>query len=145
MTCEVEKLISEERSAEGLVATAAAAVFPFHLDHPVVTAKGLVKPGAVGSSLGRTELEVAFVGIFLAAGVKPGIQVRVGDSFFGFVRDHVAHAVRAAYANRGAVGAGGLNFATIRALIHVSYESVLDIRSANGRVGVEAAIGPAEA
>src|SRR5579859_2319066 len=83
------KLVGKERAAQGLVATAAAAVFPFHLDHPVVAAKGLIELGAIGSSLSRTELEVALIGIFITAGVKPGIQIRVRDCFFGLVRDYV--------------------------------------------------------
>src|SRR5229473_7334702 len=37
-------LVGEERSAQGLVATAATAVFPLHLDHPVMTAEGLIEP-----------------------------------------------------------------------------------------------------
>jgi len=63
---EMLQLVGEERAAQGLVATAAAAVFPFHLDHPVKAAKGLVETRAVGGSLGGTELEVALVGIFVA-------------------------------------------------------------------------------
>src|SRR6478752_1746268 len=77
------ELVGEERAAQGLVATAAAAVFPFHLDQPAVAAKGLVDVGAIGNNRRRTKLEVALVGVFLAAGVKPGVEVGVGDGFFG--------------------------------------------------------------
>ena len=98
-TAVIEKLelVGEERSTQGLVATAAAAVFPFHLDHPVVAAKGLVETSAVGCRLRGTKFEVALVGIFVACGVEPGIEVGIGDGFFGLVRDDIGHAVRAAH------------------------------------------------
>src|SRR5690242_4504233 len=73
-----KRLVGEERTTQGLVATATAAVFPFHLDHPVVTTKGLVELRAVRSSLRRAELEVAFIGIFVAACVEPCVQVGIG-------------------------------------------------------------------
>src|SRR5882672_2693572 len=91
------RLVSKERSAQGLVATAAAAVFPFHLDQPVFAAKGLVEMCAIAGYRRRTKLKVALIGIFLAAGVKPGIQVRIGDCFFTLVSNDVDHPVRAAY------------------------------------------------
>src|SRR5579864_3354057 len=91
------ELAGKECSAKDLVATAAAAVFPFHLDHPVVAAKGLVELGAVGRRLCRTELEVALVRILIAGRVKPGIEIRIGDSFFCFMSNYVAHSVRAAH------------------------------------------------
>src|ERR1041385_4790896 len=140
-----KKLVGKERAAQGLVATAATAVFPFHLDHPVQAAKGLVELGAVGSRLRGTDLEVALVGIFVAAGVKPGIQVRIGDGFFRLVGENVRDAVHAASARSRAIRAGRLDFAAVGALVHVADVSVLNVRAVNRSVGVEAAIGPAEA
>src|SRR5882672_2917802 len=139
------RLVSKERSAQGLVATAAAAVFPFHLDQPVFAAKGLVEVCAIAGYRRRTKLEVALVGVFLAAGVKPGIQVRIGDGFFGFVRDYVGHAVRAAYACSWAIGAGELGFAAVRALVHVADEGIFNVCSTDGGTGMETAVGAAEA
>src|ERR1044071_1097648 len=92
------ELVGKERATQGLVATAAAAVFPFHLDHPVVAAKGLVETSAIGRCLRWAEFEVALVRVFIAGGVKPGIEIRISDGFFGFVRDLVGHAARAAHA-----------------------------------------------
>src|SRR5690242_13794629 len=117
-----EMLVGEERAAEGLVATAAAAVFPFHLDEPVLAAESLVELRTVRCCLRRAKLEVALVGVFVAACVEPGVEVRIGDSFFGLVGDHVGHAVGSANSGSWAVGAGGLRFAAIRALVHVADE-----------------------
>ena len=36
-----------ERSAQGLVATASPAILPVHLNHPVLSPKGLIEFGAV--------------------------------------------------------------------------------------------------
>src|SRR5262249_10954644 len=121
------KLVGEERSAQGLVATAAAAVLPLHLNQPVFTAKSLVKVGAVRSNLGGAELEVALVGIFLTVGIEPGIQVRIGNGFFALVSDYIDHAIRAAHACSRAVGTGRLGFAAVLALINVADEGKLDV------------------
>src|SRR5437764_245254 len=135
----IMKLVGEEWAAQGLVATAAAAVFPFHLDHPVMAAEGLVEPGAVRSRLRGTEFEVALVGIFVAGGVKPGIEVGIGDGFFGFVRNDVDHAIRAAHARGRAVGTGALDFAARGALISVADKRPLDIGSVERLMCVETA------
>src|SRR5437763_5433063 len=76
-----EPLVLEERSAQSLVASAATAVLPLHLHQPVVAAKGLVEFRSVGSSLNGSELEVALVCIFLAAAIKPGTQIGIGNGF----------------------------------------------------------------
>src|SRR6185312_12571132 len=139
------KLVGEERAAQGLVTTAAAAGFPFHLDQPIVAAKGLVEMGAVAGNRRRPKLEVALVRVFIAAGIKPGVQVWIGDGFFGLVRDHVSHAVLAAYARGRAVGAGELRFTAVGALVNVTDESILNVRAADGGMGMETAVGAAEA
>src|SRR5437764_1096572 len=109
-----------------------------------MAAKGLVNFGAVRCGGGGAEFEIALIGIFIAAGVKPGIQIRVSDGFFGFMCDHVAHAIRAAYAHGGAVGPGGLDFASAGALVNIADEGIFNVRAANGCVGVESAVGPAK-
>src|SRR5205807_5412490 len=70
---------------EMLSASAAAGISPILLEHPVVAAKGLVELGAIGGSFSSAKVEVAFVSIFLAAPIEPGIQVRIGNSFFNFM------------------------------------------------------------
>src|ERR1041385_7946784 len=140
----LRELVGKERTAQGLVATAAAAVFPFHLDEPVMAAKGLVEMGAIAGNRRGTELEVALVRVFVAAGIKLGVQIGISDGFFGFVSDHIGHAVRAAYARGWAVGAGGLGFATIGALVNVSDEGIFNIGTADCRVGVESAVSAAK-
>src|SRR5258708_1315346 len=110
------------RGLEVLCAGAAAGVSPVLLEHVVVAAKRLVVFSSgrctCGSAQtvriaggGSSEVEVALVAIFLAAGVKPGVQVRIGDGFFQFVRNNVRHAVNAALSGGSAVGAGALYFA----------------------------------
>src|SRR6185437_9958060 len=133
------QLVSEECPAKGLVATATAAVFPFHLDHPVVAAKSLVETCAVGCRLCRTELEVALVRVFIAAGIEPCIEIRISDGFFCFVCHHIGHAIRAAHARCRAVGTGGLDFAAAGALVSVANECPLDIGSVDSLMGVETA------
>ena len=80
----------KEGAIQGLVATATAAVFPVHLDHPVLAVKGLVKLSAVGRSLRWSETEIALIGIFVAGGIKPGIQIRIGNCFFCLMGNDVA-------------------------------------------------------
>src|ERR1051326_1590329 len=137
-------LVGEERSAQGLVATAATAVLPLHLDHPVVAAEGLVELRAIRGRLRGTEFEVALVRILVAAGIKPGIQVGISDGFFGLMGDDVGHSVRAAHASRRAVRAGGLDFAAALALINVADKGVLNIGAADGGMRVETTVGAAE-
>src|SRR5579859_3631735 len=91
-----------------------------------MAAKGLVEPCAVGCCLCRTELEVALVRVFVAGGVKPGIEIGIGDGFFGFMRDHVDHAIGAANTRCRAVGTGALDFTTGGALVSVADESPLN-------------------
>src|SRR5437016_1052056 len=100
-----------ESAAEGLVASAGTAVLPFHLDQPVMAAKSLVELGAIAGCRSGAKPEVAFIGIFLATGIKPGIQIRIGNRFFGLVGKHVDNAVTAGIS----IGAGGLGFAAGRA------------------------------
>src|SRR5690348_12035580 len=113
-------LVGEEWSAEGLVATAAAAVLPFHLHHPVVAGKGLVETSAVCCRLGRTELEVALVGIFVSGGIEPGVQVGVGDGFFTLMGNDIHHAIGAANSWSRTVWAGGLDFASGGTTVRIS-------------------------
>ena len=104
-----------------------------------MAAESLVELRTVGSGLRRAELEVALVGIFVAAGVKPGIQVRIRDGFFSLVGDDIAHAVSAAHASRRAVGAGALDFAAAGALVSVADECPLDVGAIDRLMGMEAA------
>src|SRR5579864_3490490 len=133
------ELVGEEWSAQSLVATAAPAVLPLHLDHPVVAAESLVEPGAVARRLRGAELEVALVGIFLAAGIKPGIQVRISDGFFRFVGHDVGHAISSAYARGRAVRTSSLDFTGVGALLGVADKRPLDIGAVQGLMSVEAA------
>src|SRR6516165_9660752 len=99
-------LLSIEGSAKVLVATATAAVLPVHLDEPVVTGKRLIVFRAVARGGKRTPYPGALIGVLLAAGVIPCIQVWIGVSLFRFMRHNRRHAIRAAVI----VGAGGLGF-----------------------------------
>ena len=139
-----------------LDALAAGSIFPLLLDHPVIAAKGLVEfcsSGLSGSRAkpvriaggGCAEVEVALVGIFLAAGVKPGVQVRIRDGLKLLVREHVDQAVCAAHAGCRAVGAGRLNFATAGAAIRIADKGVFDIDAAECGMGMETAVLGAEA
>src|SRR6266404_8064008 len=85
---------------EMLNASAAVPVFPVLLDHPVIVAEGLVElrargisssgaKAASGTSFSGAEVEVALVAIFLAVCIKPGIQVRIRNGFFLFMRKDV--------------------------------------------------------
>ena len=93
-----------------LDALAAGSIFPLLLDHPVIAAKGLVEFCSCGLSGSRAdagrsaggrgaEVEVALIGIFLAAGVKPGVQVRIRDGLKLLVREDVNQAICAAHAS----------------------------------------------
>src|SRR5205807_4113127 len=99
-------------------------ISPILLEHPAVAAKGLVELRAVSGPLSDAEIEVALVSIFLAATIEPGIQVRIGNGFFNFMRQSVGHAIRAAVS----IGRRReLDFAAGRALIHVTYERPFDV------------------
>jgi len=63
-----------------------------------VAAKGLIEFRTIGGSLSGAEIEVAFVSIFLAVGIKPCVQVRVGNGFFNLMGQGVGHAIGAAVA-----------------------------------------------
>src|SRR5689334_12297649 len=83
--------------------------------------------------------EVALISVFRAARIKPGIQVRIRNGFFCFVRNHVGHSVSAAAASGNAVRTGGLGFAAVGALVNVSDKRPLDVGSVERLTGVEAA------
>ena len=136
-------------------AAAATRVFPLLLNHPIVVAKAhipLCMRGNAGRSaqtarnagVGGAKGEVALVGVFLAAGIKPGIQVRVGDGFKLFVREDVDHAIRAAHTRGRAVGTGGLDFTGALAAVRVADECILNVSAIERRMGMEAAILGAE-
>src|SRR5690242_6707122 len=107
--------LSEEGTTKDLRATAAAGIFPVHLDHPVGGAELLVVPCSGAGGLCRPEFEVAFVGVLFSTTIKPRVQVRIGNRFFSFVADHVGHAVRPAVA----IGTVGLDFAAAGAAVNV--------------------------
>src|SRR5260221_5115477 len=130
-------VVGEDCPTGGLVATAATAVFPFHLDHPVMAAEGLIEPGAVGRRLCGAKFEVALVGIFLAGRVKPGVQIGISDRFFSFVRNDIDHSVRAAHTRCRAVRTGSLDFAAGGTLVSVADKCPLDIGSVERLMGVE--------
>ena len=138
-----------------LRAGAAAGIAPVLLEHVVVVAKGLIVLGgscSAGSRAqavciaggGGAEVEIALVGVFLAAGIKPGVQIRIRDGFFQFMGDHVGHAVNAADVGCRAVRTSSLDFAAGGAAIHVADERVLDVGTAQSRARVEAAVLCAE-
>src|SRR6267378_846952 len=87
-----------ERSAFGLVATAAARVLPVHLDQPVMTAKSLVVGAAANRAGSRSEFPRTLVGIFIAAGVVPRVEIRIRDGLFRLMCHDRRHAVRTAVA-----------------------------------------------
>src|SRR5947209_11494572 len=59
-------LIGVERSTQCLVAPATAAVFPVHLDQPVVRTERLVVPTIADGAVDRPEFPGAFIGILRA-------------------------------------------------------------------------------
>src|SRR5262249_10630874 len=130
----------EERATESLVAAAAAAVFPIHLDEPVKAAQSLIELRTLACSGCGTEAEVALIRIFLSGVVEPGIQIRIGDGLFGFMSNHVGHAVRATVV----VQYWGLRFVTPRALVHVADERAFNTDSSQGLESVESAERTAE-
>src|SRR5215831_8100900 len=125
----------EERATESLVAAAAAAVFPIHLDEPVKAAQSLIELRTIACSGCGTEAEVALIRIFLSGVVEPGIQIRIGDGLFGFMPNHVGHAVRATVVVRCC----GLRFATPGALVRVADECPLAIGAIQGWASVDPA------
>src|SRR5689334_4175153 len=81
---------------EVLRAGAGAVIAPVLLKQVIVAAKRLVELGSsrfprstanAGGCAGGlcTEIEVALIGVFLAAGIKPGIQIRIRNGFFQLV------------------------------------------------------------
>ena len=133
-----------------LDAASAIGVFPVLLDHPVVTAEDLVELGPEGNAAWRaespahtgldgSEVEVALIRIFLSAGIKPGIQVGIGNGFKLLVRQYVDESIRAANTACRAVWAGALDFAARRAAVGVANERPLDVLSTQRLVRVEPA------
>src|SRR5947199_10694902 len=111
--------LSISSGLEMLGASAAAGVSPVLLQHPVVVAEGLVvfcRSGCAGSGtqaigvagVSGAEMEIALIGILLAAGIKPGIEVGIGDGFVQFLRHGVCHAVSGAHGGCWAIGSGVL-------------------------------------
>ena len=96
------------------------------------------------ASRGSAEIEIALIGIFFTAGVKPCVQVGVCDGFFAFVGHDVDHAIRAADTGCRAVGTGGLVFAAARAAIWITDKCILNVSAAQGSVGMKTAILGAE-
>ena len=138
-----------------LGASATAGVSPVLLQHPVVVAEGLVvfcRSGRAGSgtqAIGVTgvssaEIEIALIGVFLAAGIKPGIQVGIGNGFFQFVRHGVGHAISAAHISGRTVRAGALDLATRGTAVHVADERIFNVHAAQGGVRMPAAVLGAE-
>src|SRR5258708_38677762 len=128
----------------------AEGVAPVLLLQPRMTAKGLVEfrpcahrrggaAGGRGTGRDHAEVEVAFVGIFLAAGVKPGVEVGIGNRFLGLMSENVNQAISSAYAGCGAVGPGRLAFAARGAAIGVAYKSPFNVRSVECLAGMETA------
>ena len=93
----------------------------------------------------RPKLEVALIGIFIAAGIKPGIEVRIGDGFFSFVRDSVRMPSAPPTPVAGLSGPVGWVSQPLGQLVNVADEGIFDVRAADGGMRVEAAIGAAEA
>ena len=77
------KLEIVKRTAQSLVTTTLAGVFPIHLDQPVLAAERLVVGSVADRTRSRAELPGTLVGIFCAAGVIPGVQIGVGDGLLG--------------------------------------------------------------
>ena len=138
-----------------LHASAATRVSPLFLHQVAVAAKGLVEfsagcftsSGANSrrrASGGGAEIEIALIGIFFTAGVKPGVQVRICDGFFAFVGHDIDHAIRAANTGCRAIGTRGLGFAATGAAIRVTDKCVLNVCAAQGSVSMETAILGAE-
>jgi hypothetical protein len=128
-----------ERSAQSLVATAAAAVFPVHLKEEVESTQSLIEVRAVGSDLCGAKAEVALIGVFLPARIEPGIQVRIRNGFFCLMRNYIGHSVSSAAASGNAVRASGLGFAAVGALVNVSDEGPLNVGAVQRLTSVEAA------
>src|SRR5215475_12685837 len=130
-----------ERPTLALVATASARVLPVHLDQPVMAAERLVI-GAVPDRAGRwPEFPRAFVGVFLAAAVVPGIEIGIRNGLLGLVRHDRRHAIGPTVA----IGTRSLCFASRWATIGISHEGILDIRPADGRSSMPSAVLCAEA
>src|SRR5882762_1985526 len=125
----------------GLGAVAAAGVDPVALDQEVAAAEAHVGERAVGDMVGRAEGPGALVGVLLAPGVVPGVEVGVGRRLLQLVGDDRRHAVGAGVAVRR----GGLLLARARAAVGVANEGVLDVLAADRRVRVPAAVLGAEA
>src|SRR6185436_16287084 len=89
------------RGGIGLGAVAAGGVHPVLLDQVIASAEKHVGQGAVGSVIGSAERPGTLVGVLLAVGVVPRVQIRVGDGFFQFMDEDGCHPVGAG----GAVGA----------------------------------------
>src|ERR1700722_19236600 len=69
-------------------AIATACIDPVLLDQEVRPAESHVVLRTVGRWFGGAERPRAFVGVFIAFAVVPGIQVQVGGGLFQFVRNH---------------------------------------------------------
>lgn len=121
-------------------ALSACRILPLLLNHPVIVAEAYVPSGTRGFTCRRanagggaggsgSEIEVALIGVLIAAGVKPGIQIGIRDGFKLLMREHVDKAIRSANIGRGAVGTCALDFAAAGATIRISDERILDIGS----------------
>ena len=91
-----------------------------------------------------TKLEVALVRIFIAAGIEPGIEIRIGDGFFSLMGNGVDHAIGPADVGRRTIGTSALSLTARRAFVHVADEGVLDVRAVDGGMSMEPAVGAAE-
>lgn len=66
---------------------------PVLLDQVVLSTYDNVVCSTVGSSLGGTESPGTLIGVLLARGIIPGVQVGVGSSFDNFVSKDGDHAI----------------------------------------------------
>src|SRR5438270_426875 len=69
------------RRAEAHAAESASRVYPILLDQKIPAAQSNVCRSAIHCCKFRAKIEVTFVAIFLAGGIEPGIQVRIGNTF----------------------------------------------------------------
>ena len=132
-------VMSEKLPAENLRAAAAAPVLPIHLDHPIMTAEGLIELCSITRGSGRPKTEIAFVGVLFTAVIEPGVQIGVGNRLLCFVSNNVRHAICSALASGWTIGAGALDFAGRLAAVWIADEGPFDVLAVQRLCGVKAA------